>query len=140
MRVLMIGRSKSIAFEDLRKHWGEVDFARPPRIPIGAYDLVIAQEPTLRIGVAAWLAATVAARGVTLESPAGVAFSPDGPEAARGIYEPATNFESALEDTVAFFESALSRAEVLTPDSIINEGVQWAVSYTHLTLPTTERV
>ena len=53
----MIGRSKSIAFEDLRKHWGEVDFARPPRIPIGAYDLVIAQEPTLRIGVAAWLAA-----------------------------------------------------------------------------------
>lgn len=53
----MIGRSKSIAFEDLRKYWGEVDFARPPRIPIGAYDLVIAQEPTLRVGVAAWLAA-----------------------------------------------------------------------------------
>ena len=59
MKVLMIGRSKSIAFEDLKKYWGEVDFTRPPKIPASTYDLVIAQEPTIRIGPIACLAATL---------------------------------------------------------------------------------
>jgi len=55
----MVGRSKSIAFEDLKKYWGEVDFTRPPKIPASTYDLVIAQEPTIRIGPIACLAATL---------------------------------------------------------------------------------
>ncbi|HIE09460.1 MAG TPA: hypothetical protein EYP65_06375 [Armatimonadetes bacterium] len=55
-----------------------------------------------------------------------VAFSTNGPKGAKEIYEAALNFEDALENTIAFYESALSRAEVLTPDRIINEGVQWA--------------
>jgi len=57
MRVLMIGRSRSVAFEDLKRYWGEVIFAKPPKIPLRKYDLVIAQEPTLRIGPAAYLTA-----------------------------------------------------------------------------------
>ena len=57
MRVLMLGRSPSIALEDLRKYWGEVDVATPPIIPKKRYDLVVAQEPTPRIGVPAYLLA-----------------------------------------------------------------------------------
>lgn len=56
MRVLMVGRERSIAFKDLKRYWGEVVFATPPRIPLGRYDLVVAQEPTLRVGVPAYLA------------------------------------------------------------------------------------
>ena len=53
----MVGRRKSIAFEDLKRYWGEVIFAKPPKIHFGKYDLVVAQEPTLRIGPPAYLAA-----------------------------------------------------------------------------------
>lgn len=59
MRVLMIGRKKSIAFEDLVKYWGDVVFASPPNILLRTYDLVIAQEPTLRIGLPAYLVAKI---------------------------------------------------------------------------------
>lgn len=59
MKVLMIGRRKSIAFEELKKYWGEVFFLSPPRIPLRRYDLVIAQEPTLRIGPIAYLNAKI---------------------------------------------------------------------------------
>lgn len=55
MRVLMVGRKKSIAFEDLKKYWGDVTFSYPPNIPLKKYDLVIAQEPTLRIGLPSYL-------------------------------------------------------------------------------------
>ena len=67
MRVLMVGRSRSIAFEDLKRYWGEVIFARPPRIPLGRYDLVIAQEPTLRVGPAAYLAAKLSGAKFVVE-------------------------------------------------------------------------
>lgn len=56
MKVLMVGRSKSIAFEDLKKYWGEVDFVRPPKmIRPKKYDLVIGQEPTPRVGIYSYL-------------------------------------------------------------------------------------
>jgi len=50
MRVLMLGRAKSIAFEELEKYWGEVIYS-PPRVFVGDYDLVVGQEPTLRVGL-----------------------------------------------------------------------------------------
>lgn len=47
----MVGRSKSIAFEDLKRYWGELDFIKPPKImKLKRYDLVIGQEPTPRVG------------------------------------------------------------------------------------------
>jgi len=55
----MVGRRKSIAFNELKKYWGEVIFSSPPRIPLKKYDLIIAQEPTLRIGPAAYLTAKI---------------------------------------------------------------------------------
>ncbi|MCS7146073.1 MAG: glycosyltransferase family 4 protein [Nitrososphaerota archaeon] len=58
MRVLMIGRRPSIALDDLRKYWGEVEFTTGFAMPKAVrYDLVIAQEPTLRVGVPALLQA-----------------------------------------------------------------------------------
>ena len=57
MRVLMVGKTPSIALDDLRRYWGEVIFARPPRLKPGKYDLVIAQEPTIRSGLPAYLMA-----------------------------------------------------------------------------------
>jgi glycosyltransferase involved in cell wall biosynthesis len=57
MRVLMVGKSPSIALDDLRRYWGEVIFARPPWLKPGRYDLVIAQEPTIRSGLPAYLIA-----------------------------------------------------------------------------------
>jgi glycosyltransferase involved in cell wall biosynthesis len=57
MRVLMVGKSPSIALDDLRRYWGEVIFARPPWLRPGKYDLVIAQEPTIRSGLPAYLIA-----------------------------------------------------------------------------------
>jgi glycosyltransferase involved in cell wall biosynthesis len=59
MKVLMVGRRKSIAFDELKKYWGEVIFSSPPRIPLKKYDLIIAQEPTLRIGPIAYLTAKI---------------------------------------------------------------------------------
>ena len=67
VKVLMIGRSRSIAFDDLKKYWGEVDFARPPHIPIKKYDLVIGQEPTPRIGIPAYLIAKLMGAKLVLE-------------------------------------------------------------------------
>jgi len=67
MKVLMIGRSRSIAFDDLRKYWGDVDFAKPPHIPLRRYDLVIGQEPTPRIGIPAYLAARLMGAKLVME-------------------------------------------------------------------------
>jgi len=67
MKVLMIGRSRSIAFDDLRKYWGDVDFAKPPHIPLRRYDLVIGQEPTPRIGIPAYLAAKLTGAKLVME-------------------------------------------------------------------------
>lgn len=58
MRVLMVGRKPSIALEELRKYWGEIDVATGFFIPEPkGYDLVIAQEPTMKIGLPALLQA-----------------------------------------------------------------------------------
>ena len=67
MKVLMVGRRKSVAFRDLQRYWGEVDFAKPPRLPVKRYDLVIAQEPTIRIGVPAYLAARLTGAKLVIE-------------------------------------------------------------------------
>jgi len=67
MKVLMIGRSRSIAFDDLRKYWGKVDFAKPPHIPLRRYDLVIGQEPTPRIGIPAYIAAKLTGAKLVME-------------------------------------------------------------------------
>ncbi|MEM2556708.1 MAG: hypothetical protein QW720_02825, partial [Candidatus Caldarchaeum sp.] len=58
MRVLMVGRKPSIALDELRKYWGTVEVATgffTPRLT--RYDLVIAQEPTVKIGLPALLQA-----------------------------------------------------------------------------------
>lgn len=67
MRVLMIGRSRSIAFDELKKYWGEVDFANPPHIPIKKYDLVVGQEPTPKIGIPSYLIAKLVNAKLVLE-------------------------------------------------------------------------
>lgn len=52
----MVGRSKSICFEDLKKYWGEVDFIKPFKMHrLGKHDLVIGQEPTPRIGIYSYI-------------------------------------------------------------------------------------
>jgi len=63
----MIGRSRSIAFDDLRRYWGEVEYAKPPHIPIKKYDLVVGQEPTPRIGIPAYLIARLVGAKLVLE-------------------------------------------------------------------------
>ncbi|MEM3095596.1 MAG: glycosyltransferase family 4 protein [Nitrososphaerota archaeon] len=53
MKVLMVGRRPSIALEELRHYWGEVDVSTGFTPRMKRYDLVIAQEPTLRVGLPA---------------------------------------------------------------------------------------
>ncbi|MEM0445805.1 MAG: glycosyltransferase family 4 protein [Nitrososphaerota archaeon] len=66
MRVLMVGRRPSIALDDLRRYWGEIEFSPGSIIPKPRrYDLVIAQEPTLRIGVPALMQAKLS-RGILI--------------------------------------------------------------------------
>ncbi len=68
MKVLMVGRSRSIAFEDLKKYWGEVDFVKPPWVfRLKKYDLVIGQEPTLRIGIYSYLVSRLTGARLILE-------------------------------------------------------------------------
>jgi glycosyltransferase involved in cell wall biosynthesis len=68
MRVLMVGRSKSIAFDELQRYWGEVSFVKPPQlVKPRRYDLVIAQEPTPRIGVYAYVLSKITGAKLVLE-------------------------------------------------------------------------
>lgn len=67
MKVLMVGRRRSIAFQDLQRYWGEAYFAKPPRIPLKRYDLVVAQEPTIKIGVPAYLTAKLTGAKLVIE-------------------------------------------------------------------------
>jgi len=58
MRVLMIGRGRSIALRDLERYWGEVevlDTTRSLKPPLKRFDLVVAQEPLRVIGLLALL-------------------------------------------------------------------------------------
>lgn len=50
MHVLMVGRRPSVALKELNKFWGHVEFVKAPYIKLGKFDLVIAQEPTFRVG------------------------------------------------------------------------------------------
>lgn len=63
----MIGRNKSIAFEDLERYWGRVDYARSPNVPLRKYDLVICQEPTPGIGLPAYLIARLTGAKLVME-------------------------------------------------------------------------
>ncbi len=49
----MVGKTPSIAMDTLRKYWGTVEYARPPKLKLRKYDLIIAQEPTIRTGLPA---------------------------------------------------------------------------------------
>ena len=53
----MIGKTPSIAMGTLRKYWSIVHYAKPPKIRPGKYDLIVAQEPTVRTGLPALLLA-----------------------------------------------------------------------------------
>ncbi|RLF18091.1 MAG: hypothetical protein DRJ68_07080, partial [Thermoprotei archaeon] len=58
MRVLMIGRGRSIALKDLEKYWGEVevlDTTRSLKPPLKKFDLVVAQEPLRIIGLISYI-------------------------------------------------------------------------------------
>lgn len=59
MRVLMVGRKPSIALSELRRYWGEVDIAKAPKTPFKKYDLIVAQEPSRRCGLPAYLHASL---------------------------------------------------------------------------------
>lgn len=64
----MVGRSKSIAFNELQRYWGEVSFVKPPQlVKPKKYDIVIGQEPTLRIGVYAYLLSKITGGKLVLE-------------------------------------------------------------------------
>jgi len=68
MRVLMVGRSKSIAFDELQRYWGEVSFVKPPKlVKPRRYDLIIAQEPTPRIGIYAYMLSKITGAKLALE-------------------------------------------------------------------------
>ena len=68
MKVLMVGRSKSVAFDELQRFWGEVSFVKSPQlVKLKRYDLVIGQEPTLRIGVYAYLLSKITGAKLVLE-------------------------------------------------------------------------
>ncbi|GBC71884.1 GDP-mannose-dependent alpha-(1-6)-phosphatidylinositol monomannoside mannosyltransferase [Candidatus Calditenuaceae archaeon HR02] len=54
----MVGRRPSVALDDLRRYWGEVELSNGLHLPRPRrYDLVIAQEPTLRVGLPALMQA-----------------------------------------------------------------------------------
>ena len=57
MRVLMVGKTSSIAIDTIRKYWGTVHYSKPTHLRPGKYDLIIAQEPTIRTGLPALLLA-----------------------------------------------------------------------------------
>ncbi len=57
----MVGKTPSIALGTLTKYWGTVHYAKPPLIRPGKYDLIVAQEPTLRTGLPALFLSKVTA-------------------------------------------------------------------------------
>jgi len=68
MRVLMVGRSKSIAFDELQRYWGEVSFIKLPKlVKPRRCDLIIAQEPTPKIGVYAYMLSKITGAKLVLE-------------------------------------------------------------------------
>lgn len=53
-------------------------------------------------------------------------FSERGEDDARAIYHAAQDADAALARTNAYFEQALSVAQVVTPEKTINDGAYWA--------------
>lgn len=55
-----------------------------------------------------------------------MAFSQDGEQSAKKIYQQALDYQKAFEDTLAYYQKILSVSEVITPNPIINQGVLWS--------------
>jgi glycogen debranching enzyme len=55
-----------------------------------------------------------------------VAFSPNGETEALADFDAARDAGRALKKTIAYYQTAVRPAEVLTPDPIINQGAVWA--------------
>jgi glycogen debranching enzyme len=55
-----------------------------------------------------------------------VAFSHEGEAAALAKFAAAGNADQALRQTIASYEECVRPGEVITPDSVINEGALWA--------------
>lgn len=64
----MVGRRPSIAIDELRRYWGEVEVSDGLHLPRARrYDLVVAQEPTLRIGLPALMQAKLSGAAMICE-------------------------------------------------------------------------
>jgi len=54
-----------------------------------------------------------------------VAFTPKGQKEIGRVYRSASDFDGLLRRTIARYEQAINRADIRTPDRLINEGAQW---------------
>lgn len=54
-----------------------------------------------------------------------IAFSPKGRDAARSAYSASTRYREILGDTIERYRCILGKADVMTPDALINQGTQW---------------
>lgn len=64
--------------------------------------------------------------GETREVAVMTAFSPDGREGLRRIYDRYKDHERSFQTTLAEYEQVLHTSEVVTPDVVINQGGQWS--------------
>jgi len=55
-----------------------------------------------------------------------IALSASGEEAAVAAYHAAQDHEAALQGTLSYLDEMLARAQVLTPDPLINQGALWS--------------
>ncbi|HEY7350518.1 MAG TPA: amylo-alpha-1,6-glucosidase [Ktedonobacterales bacterium] len=53
-------------------------------------------------------------------------FSHEGEADARHIFQAATDYGAAFNQTVAWYTRALEPSQVITPDPLINQGITWA--------------
>lgn len=54
-----------------------------------------------------------------------VAFTPNGEREIGRIYRGVTDYEKLLKQTISRYRNVLGQADVMTPDTLINQGVQW---------------
>ncbi len=54
-----------------------------------------------------------------------VAFTPDGQKKIGSVIKYASDYEKLLQKTINRYEKVLKTADVMTPDTIINQGAQW---------------
>jgi len=55
-----------------------------------------------------------------------IAFTPEGQKQIAHVYSSVSDCRDLLEKTIARYEKILGQADVKTPDSLINQGVQWS--------------